>query len=110
MSAFVRVLAGSSIIGAIVVTFAAERAMAQSTSWVGNTGSWHDAANWSLLGGTPSSTVGARINNGGTAQVFSGMAEAKDIVFGANATHSGSIIVNGTGQLSTLSATGVNPG
>ena len=78
---------------------------AQSTSWVGNTGSWYNASNWSLLGGTPSSTVGARINNGGTAQVAAGTAEAKDLVLGAGSSHSGTVTVNSSGNLSMSTQT-----
>jgi T5SS/PEP-CTERM-associated repeat protein/autotransporter-associated beta strand protein len=70
---------------------------AQTTSWIDGTGSWFNSANWST--GVPSSSSGAEINNGGTAQIFSGNAAARVVTLGSAAGESGTVSVSGAGSL-----------
>ncbi len=67
------------------------------TSWTDTTGSWFVAANW-FNNQPPTSTIGAQINNGGTAQVGGPGAAACDLTVGYNATDSGRVSVD-TGSL-----------
>jgi T5SS/PEP-CTERM-associated repeat protein len=70
---------------------------AQTSTWIGGTGSWYDAANWQ--GGVPNMSKGAIISNGGVAQVSSGFAQAFGLTLGVNAGESGTVQVSGTGSL-----------
>ncbi len=70
-------------------------AMAQISTWLGNTGSWFDAGNWSLFGGVPHENSFARINNGGTAEILAPRADAEAVELGSNSDHSGALAVRG---------------
>jgi T5SS/PEP-CTERM-associated repeat protein len=80
---------------AIAWTTATQDATAQVTTWLGGTGSWFDAANWSLLGGVPDQNSGALINNGGTAEILAPGANAESVTLGNNAAHDGTLAVRG---------------
>lgn len=69
------------------------------TSWADTTGSWFVAANWQNSQ-PPTGTIGAQINNGGTAQINTStpMAAACDLFVGFDATQSGNVSVS-TGSL-----------
>ena len=70
-------------------------AMAQISTWLGNTGSWFDAGNWSSFGGVPHENSFARINNGGTAEILAPRADAEAVELGSNSNHSGALAVRG---------------
>ena len=70
------------------------------TIWTDGTGNWFTPGNWSA--GVPNSTTDAQTNNGGTAQIFSGGAAAQNLTLGLNATDSGNLSIDGSGNL-TLS-------
>jgi T5SS/PEP-CTERM-associated repeat protein len=73
------------------------------TNWTHNgTGIWYTAANWN--NGTPTSSINAQINNGGTAQVNSSLvpANACSLTLGFDIGNSGNVSLSGN---ATLSAT-----
>ncbi|MGJ8657350.1 MAG: autotransporter-associated beta strand repeat-containing protein [Akkermansiaceae bacterium] len=70
---------------------------AQITEWQTTTQNWFTPANWN--NGTPTLTVPALIDNGGTAQVTSAGAETLNLILG-NST-SGGLSVSGSGTLNS---------
>jgi hypothetical protein len=62
-----------------------------TTTWTDGTGSWFTAANWS--NGIPTSTIAAVINNGGTAQINSSLAQAHacSLTLGNDIPNSGTV-------------------
>ena len=75
-------------------------AQAESTTWIGATGDWFSAANWKYV--VPTASDQAHMNNGGTAEIHAGGAEASSLYLG---TVGWSGTVNHTGG--TLNA-GIN--
>jgi len=78
------------------------------TSWSDGTGDWFNGNNWSA--GVPNSNITARINNGGTGQIGAAGAAASDLELGIDTAHSGTVTVDGSGELSVgaISTLGVN--
>jgi len=68
------------------------------TSWSDGTGDWLNGNNWSA--GVPNSNITARINNGGTGQIGAAGAAASDLELGIDTAHSGTVTVDGSGELS----------
>ena len=62
------------------------------TTWTAGSGDWFVGTNWS--NDVPNSTTGAPINNGGTATIGSTGAVSCDLTLGANATDSGTVVVD----------------
>ena len=70
------------------------------TLWADGTGSWFTSGNWSA--GVPNAAVDARVNNGGTVQIFQGGAAANSVTLGRE--------VGTSGTLRTDRSPGVSPG
>jgi T5SS/PEP-CTERM-associated repeat protein len=64
------------------------------TSWTASSGNWFTGTNWS--NDVPNSSKSAQINNGGTATIGSTGTDAEscDLTLGANATESGTLVVD----------------
>jgi T5SS/PEP-CTERM-associated repeat protein len=78
------------------------------TFWIDGAGDWFNGSNWSA--GVPNSNITAKIKNGGTAQIGAAGAAASDLDLGIDPAHSGTITVDGSGQLNVgaISGLGVN--
>jgi T5SS/PEP-CTERM-associated repeat protein len=70
-----------------------------TTTWTDGTGSWFTAANWS--NGVPTSTIAAVINNGGTAQINSSLAQAHacSLTLGNDISNSGTVSLTSNSTL-----------
>lgn len=83
---------------ALVLVFALSiRISSAQTSWNVATGQWHEPANWSA--GLPNSSTNAIINNGGTSQVTTSGAVARDLFVGDAAT--GTLELSDSGSLTS---------
>jgi T5SS/PEP-CTERM-associated repeat protein len=69
----------------------------EQTDWIDGTGDWFSASNWSA--GIPDSGTIAQINNGGTAQIASGIAAASQIELGIAVGDVGTLSISGFGSL-----------
>ena len=87
-----------SFFACLLATFVcASVAQAQTSVWIGGTGSWFSAGNWSA--GVPNPVSIAQISNGGTAQIAGDIAHANGVGVGS---------INGTsGTLAVFSIGGV---
>jgi T5SS/PEP-CTERM-associated repeat protein len=67
------------------------------TVWIDGTGDWFNPSNWSA--GVPDSSTIAQINNGGTAQITSGIAAASKVELGIAVGDVGTLSTSGSGSL-----------
>jgi T5SS/PEP-CTERM-associated repeat protein/autotransporter-associated beta strand protein len=90
-------MARSAAFGASAIFAALPSAASAQTAWTNaGTGNWFTAVNWSA--GVPNGGTDATIDNGGTAQISSGSANANILAIGDTAT--GSLTVQSGGALS----------
>ena len=81
-----------SFFACLLATFVcASVAQAQTTGWIGGTGSWFSAGNWSA--GIPDPVRTAQLSNSGTAQIAGGFARANAVFLGSSAGDSGTLAV-----------------
>jgi T5SS/PEP-CTERM-associated repeat protein len=67
------------------------------TVWIDGTGDWFNPSNWSAV--VPNSSTIAQINNGGTAQITSGIATASQVELGIAVGDVGTLSTSGSGSL-----------
>jgi T5SS/PEP-CTERM-associated repeat protein len=68
-----------------------------TTTWTDGVGDWFTPDNWD--NGVPDSSLGARVNNGGTAQIGVPDAASSTLTLGLAASDSGTVTVDGGGTL-----------
>lgn len=91
-----RALRGTLLATTALTVAAIAAAPAYAADWTAGTGDWHDGANWT--GGiAPRWSDFAIINNGGTAQIHSGIADSGMVYIGQNAGQSGRVEIDGVG-------------
>jgi T5SS/PEP-CTERM-associated repeat protein len=88
--------ARSYVVAALVLMLAPGGAPAQ-THWQAGTGDWLEPANWTA--GVPTSTKDATIDNGGTAQIESPSAVARDLFVGKESLDLSFLEITGGGSL-----------
>jgi len=87
---------GSALVCVLLAVSPPAAAQTQ-TFWGDGMGDWFNAANWSA--GVPNSNITAKINNGGTAQIGATGAAASDLDLGVDTAHSGTVAIDGGGEL-----------
>jgi T5SS/PEP-CTERM-associated repeat protein len=94
-----------SALACVLLAVSPPAAAQTQTFWGDGTGDWFNAANWSA--GVPNSNITAKINNGGTAQIAATGAAASDLDLGVDTALSGTVAINGSGELSIGGILGV---
>ncbi len=87
-----------SALACVLLAVSPPAAAQMQTFWGDGTGDWFNAANWSA--GVPNSNITAKINNGGTAQIGAAGAAASDLDLGVDTAHTGTVAIDGSGELS----------
>ena len=87
-----------SALACVLLAVSPPAAAQMQTFWGDGTGDWFNAANWSA--GVPNSSITAKINNGGTAQIGAAGAAASDLDLGVDTAHTGTVAIDGSGELS----------